>query len=98
MTLWAGQSSSFESPLALFCTKLLAEFYQQQAILLIASIKNQANSAVTYVMGYGPWCHSTGDSKVSCSRTQHNNPEQSSNLVSNSLTITLPGNHKHSKS
>lgn len=54
MTLWAGQSSSFVSPLALFCTKLLAEFYQQQAILLIASIKNQAYSAVTYVMGCGP--------------------------------------------
>lgn len=54
MTLWAGLSSSFESPLALFCTKLLAEFNKQKAILPIASSENQAYSAVTYVMGYGP--------------------------------------------
>ena len=33
----------------------MSEFYQQQAISLVASRENGASSAVTGAMGYGPY-------------------------------------------
>ena len=62
LVLFQGLSLSFELPVALFSTHaqtcyFVGEFYQQQVILPIVSIENQAymySAAVTRVTGYGP--------------------------------------------